>query len=92
MSKNKMLFKALEIKYEGYSPPKLVGRVQFRSDIAHVYLDITEAHCQAIMDMCADALLDAAKDMSDVMRGDIIEGMSLEKKSLISPPKKGFFK
>lgn len=86
MSKGAMKFDKLEIKYEGYSERKLVGEVRFVGQSATVYLKITEKHCQAILDMCSEALLDAAKDMSEVMRGDIIEGMSIEKRI------KGFLK
>lgn len=78
---SKMMFESLKIEYSGWSSDrKLEGRVRFCSKEADVYLNIDATHCQTIMDMCAGALVDTAKDMSEVMRSNIIEGMSLEKK------------
>jgi hypothetical protein len=66
----------IERKHWGDDAGKLKGRARFSSKNADVAINLTEGHCQKIIDMCADALLDAAKEMSDVMRNDIIEGIS----------------
>lgn len=76
--KSPMLFQKLSIEKETYgsNAGKILGKASFRNSNSDITINLTEEHAQKIIDMCADALLDAAKDMSEVMRGDIIEAMS----------------
>lgn len=80
-----MKFDGLEIKrgYYGADDGKIIGNAKFSSSNSTVSIKLNEGHCQQIMDMCAEALLDAAHEMSDVMRNDIIEGLTVEKKGLL---------
>lgn len=53
------------------------GKAYFRSPEAAVDINITEEHARKILMMCADQLIDSAKEMSEIMRDNIIEGMPL---------------
>jgi len=64
----------------GIGKGKLKGEVRFSSVNGTIYLKINEDHVQKILDMCADALLETTREMADVMRSDIIEGVTTEKK------------
>ena len=80
-----MRFESLKIERGSYGSDagKIIGRAGFRSKNASVDIKLNETHCQKIMDMCAEALLASAHDMAEVMKNDIIEGITVEKKGLL---------
>lgn len=91
MNNKPMKLRSLEIKEDWSDRSKLTGSVSFRGSNSSVTLDINAELVQKIIDLCADALVEAAKDAADVMRSDIIESMSNPELSL-PKSKKGFFK
>jgi hypothetical protein len=72
----------IERKRYGENAGKFEGRASFDSENANVTIKITPEMCQKILDLCADALVETANEMADVMRCDIIEGMSVERKAI----------
>ncbi len=91
MSDKPMKLASLEIKSDWSSKGQLYGTVWFDGSITSTRLKITPELTQRILDLCADALLDAAKEAADIMRSDIIESMNNPDLAL-PKPKKGFFK
>lgn len=82
IKKSPMRLQKLEIEMArwGDNEGKYQGRASFTSKNADVAIKVSPAMAQKIIDMCADALIEASHEMADVMRADIIEGMSTEKK------------
>ena len=80
--KSPMKFQKLEIERGrfGADSGKLIGKVQFESDNSTVFLKITEEHVQKVMDLCADLLIETTKEMAEIVRNDIIEGVTVEKR------------
>lgn len=76
--KNPMLLTKVTLEKErwGDKKGKWSGKAYFNSADVSVDISIDEHHARKILDMCADELLATAKDMSEVMRDNIIEGMS----------------
>lgn len=83
--------KSLEIKEDWSSKGILKGSVSFTGSASSVTLSVTPELVQKILDLCADSLIEAAKDAADIMRSDIIESMSNTNEAL-PKPKKGLFK
>lgn len=80
--KTPMLFEGLEIKKEnwGANKGKFVGRARFSSKNADVTINVTPEMIEKILELCAESLMETAHEMSEVMKGDIIEALPIEKK------------
>jgi len=75
-----MIFNKLTIERSRWGDDKgeFTGEVSFSSDNSRVSLKVTPEMTAKILDMCADQLMETAHGMSEIMRGDIIEGLPLE--------------
>ncbi len=52
---------------------KIVGEVKFENDHGNITLQLTEDHCQEILQVCAVALVDSAKQSATQLASAIID-------------------
>ena len=76
-----MVFQKLEIEREQWGERKgqITGAARFSSEHADITIQIPEKFASKITEMFAETLIDAAGEMACVVKGDIIEGLTLEK-------------
>ncbi len=70
-----MILKNLEIELNTYGKEKgkYTGRVDFQNEDSKIQLRLTPEHINKIFELCADALVQTAKDAANEMTVNIIE-------------------
>lgn len=76
----KIILTSLDVnrRYIGNGVYGYEGQVAFDGKFGSVTLEVNDKFCQKIIDLCADTLVEVAQDMSEIMKGDIIESMSFK--------------
>ena len=76
-----MILKKLEIELQGYGEFKgqYIGTARFNGEQGSVALNLTPEHCQRIFKVCADSIVEVAKDAAHNLTCSVIEhGKALE--------------
>ena len=78
-----MILKKLEIKLNMYGPHEgqYTGEARFDGGAGGVALSLTPKHCEQIFQVCADGIIDVAKDAARNLTCAVIE----QQKSLEQP-------
>ena len=65
-----MKFKSLSI--DRTWDDELKGRLKVEGDNGEIHLNVNEAMCQQIMELCAQGLVSAAKEVAEDLRAEVL--------------------
>jgi hypothetical protein len=70
-----MILKKLQVELQTYGPDKgrHVGEIQFTGDAGCVTLNLTPDLCNKIFDICAEGLIETAKEAAHNLTCNVIE-------------------
>lgn len=63
-----------DFNFRGIAPGQTTGTIRFVNDSkADITLGLTAEHCQRLLEVVADAMVDTTTELANVLRKDIIE-------------------
>lgn len=79
---SRLTLEKLEIERQFYGPEKgkFAGHIRFGKDKTSIRLALNNAQCETILDICADALVDTARELAGTLREHIMAEKPEEQK------------